>query len=178
MMETIYPSPNGQSVIPQEKLDKEIRKGTIKADDPNAEKDLDGDMDERIDQCIKEVWSYYDPKGTGILPKKILERFFKDALEIYALRCGRKSSKEVMSPNVKYGEAMETAVRKVTATNQASFKQFEDFINCYDLEEALGSFLGVSDIAISNTVQWVDTAQIAKDGSGPKKPVYRDYPKD
>jgi len=83
-----------------------------------------------------------------------------------------------MSPNVKYGEAMETAVRKVTATNQASFKQFEDFINCYDLEEALGSFLGVSDIAISNTVQWVDTAQIAKDGSGPKKPVYRDYPKD
>jgi len=77
MMETIYPSPNGQSVIPQEKLDKEIRKGTIKADDPNAEKDLDGDMDERIDQCIKEVWSYYDPKGTGILPKKNLGKILQ-----------------------------------------------------------------------------------------------------
>ena len=41
LMETIYPSENGQSVIPQELLDKEIKKGKIKPDDPNEEKFLD-----------------------------------------------------------------------------------------------------------------------------------------
>lgn len=73
----IYPSENGQSVIPAEKLQKEIAKGKIQPDDPNAEKELDGDMDERLDKSIREVWTYYDPKGTGIMKKDAIKKFFK-----------------------------------------------------------------------------------------------------
>ena len=28
-------------------------------------------------RAIKEVWGYYDPKGTGFMPKKSLKQFFK-----------------------------------------------------------------------------------------------------
>jgi hypothetical protein len=34
-------------------------------------------MDEKIDKIIKEVWNCYDPKGIGVLPKKIIQQFFK-----------------------------------------------------------------------------------------------------
>mmetsp|Transcript_27541 Transcript_27541/g.38855 ORF Transcript_27541/g.38855 Transcript_27541/m.38855 type:complete len:192 (+) Transcript_27541:74-649(+) len=174
-METIYPSENGLSVIPQEKLQKEIQKGTIKPQDPNADKYLDDDMDEKIDKVIREVWAYYDPKGTGVLPKKIIEKFFSDALELYALRMGRKGAKEVIAPGVNYSQAMAESVGKMTNTVQATFKQFEDFINCYDLEEGLGSFLGVRETTIKQNVQFVDNSQLAAQQQASKKPVYRDY---
>jgi hypothetical protein len=69
--------PNGQSVIPPEKLQKEFEKGTLRPPDPNAEKEVDGDMDEKIDKVIQDIWNFYDPKGTGIMPKKVMEKFFK-----------------------------------------------------------------------------------------------------
>jgi hypothetical protein len=65
-------------VIPYEKLQKEIQKGTIKPEDPNSkEEDVDGDMDEKIDKVIRDIWAHYDPKGTQVLPKKVIEKFFK-----------------------------------------------------------------------------------------------------
>jgi len=174
-METIFPSPNGQSVIPAEKLQKEFEKGTLRPQDPNKPVELDGDMDEYIDQVIREVWNHYDPKATGIMKKGTIEKFFKDSLDLYALRLGRKSSKEVMAPGVRMSDAMAQSVAKVTQTGQATFKEFEDFLNCYDLEEALGAFLNISEVTVNNNVQFVDTEQMADQARGPKKPVYRDY---
>lgn len=175
-METIYPNPNGQTVIPHDKLEKAIAKGQIRPDDPNAEKELDQDMDERIDKCIREVWAHYDPKGTGVLPKKIVQRFFKDALELYALRLGRKSSKDVIAPGVNSSQAMETAYRMVTSNpNQVTFQEFENFLNCYDLEEALGPWLNINSVNVTkDNVQWVDTTQFRQAAEQPKKVVYRD----
>ena len=43
----------------------------------NSEKELDGDMDEYIDKTIREIWQYYDPKNTGMMPRKVIEKFFK-----------------------------------------------------------------------------------------------------
>src|SRR5690606_5558255 len=78
-----------------------------------------------------EVWAYYDPKGTGVIPKKVLEKFFKvsfrwltkfdltnsfenkDSLDLYALRKGAKSSKEIIAPGVKMADAMAASVQKV-----------------------------------------------------------------
>jgi len=175
-METIFPMPNGQSVIPPEKLQKEFQKGTLRPPDPNAEKEVDGDMDEKIDKVVQDIWAFYDPKSTGIMPRKVMEKFFKDALDLYALRMGKKSSKEVMPPNIKWGEAMAQSCAKVTSNpQQASKKEFEDFLNCYDLDEALGSFLNIQEVAVNHNVQFVDTSQFKEQAAQPKKVVYRDY---
>ena len=71
------------------------------------------------------------------------------------MRLGRKGAKEVIAPGVNYSQAMAESVAKVrqqvdgfsslskmTNTVQATFKQFEDFINCYDLEE--GTVLSIT----------------------------------
>jgi len=175
-METIFPMPNGQSVIPQEKLQKEFQKGTLRPPDPNAEKEVDGDMDEKIDKVIQDIWVFYDPKGTGIMPRKVMEKFFKDGLDLYALRMGKKSSKELIPPGVKYGEAMAQSLAKITSNpQQATKKEFEDFLNCYDLDEALGSFMNIQEIAVNHNVQMVDTSQFKEQAAQPKKVVYRDY---
>jgi hypothetical protein len=58
---------------------------------------------------------------------------------------------------------------------QATFKEFEEFINCYDLEEALGSFLNIREITVNRNVQFVDTSSFVAQASQPKKVQYRDY---
>jgi len=174
-METIFPLPNGQSVIPAEKLQKEIEKGTIVPRN-TSEKELDGDMDEYIDKLIREIWTFYDPKNTGMMPRKVIEKFFKDSLDLYALRQGRKKGQEVMAPGIKFGQAMQTSVAKVTSNEKGcSFKEFEDFINCYELDEALGAFLGIGEVAVAHNVQFVDTSVFKEDASKPKAVQYRDY---
>jgi len=175
-METIFPMPNGQSVIPPEKLQKEFEKGTLRPPDPNAEKEVDGDMDEKIDKIIRDIWNFYDPKATGFMKKGVIEKFFKDSLDLYALRQGRKKGGEVVAQGVKFGQAMQASIAKVTTNPQGcSFQEFENFINCYDLEEALGSFLAIGEIGIQNTVQFVDTAQFKEQAAKPKEVKYRDY---
>ncbi|PRP82197.1 hypothetical protein PROFUN_10406 [Planoprotostelium fungivorum] len=171
----IYPPENGQSVIPPEKLQKEIAKGTIRPEDPNAQKDLDGDMDERLDRVIKEVWNHYDPKNTGVLPKKILEKFIQDSLDLYAMRKGKKGAKEVVAPGVKFGPAMTETLNKISTGGQATFQQFENFLNCYDIDEALGSFLQISEVAVQHDVNFVDVSHLKSEAAAPKKVVYRDY---
>jgi hypothetical protein len=37
---------------------------------------------------VKEVWEFYDKKHVGVIDKKQAEQFFKDALELFALRRG------------------------------------------------------------------------------------------
>merc|ERR1712000_498178 len=106
LCETIYPPENGVSCIPPEKLEKAIRKGEIPPKTDDDEEDLDGDMDAVIDDCIRQVWQYYDPKGVGFLNKKQTQQFFKDALNLVALR-------------------------KINTSNdgRVTFEQFEEFIN-------------------------------------------------
>ena len=94
---------------------------------------------------------------------------------MYALRLGRKGAKEVIAPGVNYGQAMEESIAKVTNGETATFKQFEDFLNCYDIDEALGSFIGVREVQVQNKVQFVDTNQFSQQAQQVKKPVYRDY---
>eukprot|EP01115_Flamella_aegyptia_P013140 TRINITY_DN685_c0_g1_i1.p2 TRINITY_DN685_c0_g1~~TRINITY_DN685_c0_g1_i1.p2 ORF type:complete len:101 (-),score=44.32 TRINITY_DN685_c0_g1_i1:36-338(-) len=88
----------------------------------------------------------------------------------------KKSSKEVIPPGVNFNQAMDESLAKVTNGETATFKQFEDFLNCYDIDEALGSFLGVREVSVTNSkVQFVDTSQFASQSQQVKKPVYRDY---
>jgi len=177
-MEVIFPSPTGQSVIPQEKLQKAIQDKKITPENPNAPKFLDGNMDDKADAVITEIWNYYDKNQTGVISKSTLKKFFEDALTVYALRKGMKDKKDVMPPQVSFGQACDQSVAKVTTNpnGQCSKKEFEDFINCYDLEEALGSFLGISEVMVNTSaVQFVDTSQLKGQGQQVKKPVYRDY---
>jgi len=174
-METIYPPENGMSVIPPEKLQKEIQKGNIKLPDPNAEREVDFDMDEKLDHVINEVWAYYDKKNEGIIKKSVIQQFFKDALELYALRVGKKSGKECVVPGVNFSQALEASVAKLSQTGQATKKEFTDFLNCYSIDEALGSFLGITQVSVDSSVKFVDTSQFKEQASKPKEIKYRDY---
>jgi hypothetical protein len=133
-------------------------------------------MDEYIDEVIKDIFAGYDPKGTQQLPNKVMQKFFKDALDVYAMRKGRKKGAEVLSPGVKMGPAMKSAVAKITTNPSCTFQEFEAFINCYDLEEALGDFIGVNEVAVDTNVQMVDTTQFKEaQTANASKIVYRDY---
>jgi len=178
LCETIYPPDNGVSCIPPEKLEKAIKKGEIppqvQADD---EEDLDGNMDEVIDNCIREVWQYYDPKGLGSLNKKQTQQFFKDALNLVALRKNVKS-KDLFQGR-KEGAALDEAFRQVNTSGdgRVTFEQFEEFINAYDLDEAV-DFLtgGNSEHQINTNVQMVDNSSLPSGGGPVKGKIeYRDY---
>jgi len=183
LCETIYPPENGRSIIPPEKLQKAIEKGEIPPQN-NDEEDLDEDLDEKIDNAIKEVWAYYDKKNVGHITKKQMQQFFKDALELFALRRGCKS-KDLMGPGVSLSSALEQSYKRIDSANtgRVDFKMFEDFINENDLEEALAMLTGNTgpvDIKTSN-VQMVDTSTIEKKDANSGKLAnitYRDYPSD
>merc|ERR1712137_583939 len=115
LCETIYPPDNGVSCIPPEKLEKAIKKGEIPPQVQADEEDVDGNMDEVIDNCIREVWQYYDPKGMGSLNKKQTQQFFKDALNLVALRKMCKS-KDLFQGR-KEGAALDEAVDFLTGGN-------------------------------------------------------------
>lgn len=71
-------------------------------------------------------------------------------------------------------------INDISFSKQVNYNEFEDFINTYDIDEALGSMLNKNGVDIDiNRVQFVDvsqmTGQARKDGP---KPVYRDYPTD
>ncbi len=50
-------------------LEKELKKGNIKAPDMSKPQDVDDDQDSKIDSCIQEIWSYYDKKNLQVLDK-------------------------------------------------------------------------------------------------------------
>jgi hypothetical protein len=59
--------------------------------------------------------------------------------------------------------------------SQVTFQEFENFLNLYDLEEALGSWLNISSVQVqTSSVQFVDTSQFTAQAAQPKKVVYRD----
>eukprot|EP01122_Echinamoeba_exundans_P017855 TRINITY_DN9806_c0_g1_i1.p1 TRINITY_DN9806_c0_g1~~TRINITY_DN9806_c0_g1_i1.p1 ORF type:complete len:195 (+),score=58.38 TRINITY_DN9806_c0_g1_i1:269-853(+) len=184
MMETIFPSEDGRSVFAdpklKAKLDKEIAKGKIKPEMPADEEPVDGDMDELIDRVIKEVWATYDVKNQGFIDKKKAAQFFKDALEVYALRKGMKGSKDALGPGVNQSKASDECVAKLnkSGSGRITFEEFEDYMNTYDIEEALGPFLARTSIDVKAQVPMVDISQISTQAEQVTRPKYREYPDD
>ena len=185
LMEGMFPTEQKTTIFNdpklKQKLDKEIAKGKIKADIPEDEEALDPDLDSSIDKYVREAWQYYDKKNQGFIEKKVALQFFKDSLELYAIRRTQKS-KDILAEGVNLNKALEESYLKMSRNGekQVNYNEFEDFINTYDIDEALGSMLNKNGVDIDiNRVQFVDvsqmTGQARKDGP---KPVYRDYPTD
>lgn len=182
LCEQIFPNSNGASSIPPEKLQKLIASGKIPQSAMNAggDVDLDDDLDSRIDACIKEVWAYYDPKMVGSINKSKAITFFKDALDLFALRRQAKTS-DLLKPGVSMSKALEESFRQMdtSGTGVITFSQFEEFINTYDLEEALALITGqgVSPDISTSSAQMADYSGLAAaSGEGQKAQIqYRDY---
>eukprot|EP01120_Amphizonella_sp_Union-15-10_P012146 TRINITY_DN5350_c0_g1_i1.p1 TRINITY_DN5350_c0_g1~~TRINITY_DN5350_c0_g1_i1.p1 ORF type:complete len:198 (-),score=51.33 TRINITY_DN5350_c0_g1_i1:112-705(-) len=185
VMETIYPSPDHKSVFDKDpklkaKLDKELAKakGTDqhKEEHPDEEP-IDGDMDSVIDRVVKSVWEYYDPKQKGFLDKKRGEQFFKDGFEVYALRKGQKS-KEALGPGIKLGSALQQCFQTMnkSGNGKITYEEFVEYLNCYDIEEAMAPFTGQQAVTIDTTkVPMVDTSQFKGQKKEGPKLVYRNY---
>jgi hypothetical protein len=73
-MEQLYPMEDGRSMFAQDpklraELEKELKKGNIRAPDLSKPQDVDDDQDAKIDGVIQEIWSYYDKKNAQALDK-------------------------------------------------------------------------------------------------------------
>jgi len=183
MMEAIYPSKTTVFTDPKLKihLDKEVLKRNIKLDDLEPDEvAIDGDLDADIDRCINMVFQLYDKKTTNTISKKDAQQFFKDCLELYALRQGKKSSKEILPKGIKMDKAIQDCVKKmsVNPSGIVTKDEFEKFLNCYDIDEALEPFFSTNGIDIDTNVTYVDTTQFANAHREGPKLVYRDYPDD
>jgi len=183
MMEAIYPSKTTVFTDPKLKiiLDKEVLKRGIKLDDLEPDEvAIDGDLDADIDRCINMVFQVYDKKLSGSITKKDAQQFFKDCLELYALRQGKKSSKEILPKGVKMDKALVDCVKKMSplTSGVVTKDEFEKFLNCFDIDEALEPFFSTNGIDIDTTVSFVDTSLFANAQREGPKLVYRDYPDD
>eukprot|EP01089_Gocevia_fonbrunei_P010732 TRINITY_DN236_c0_g1_i3.p1 TRINITY_DN236_c0_g1~~TRINITY_DN236_c0_g1_i3.p1 ORF type:complete len:202 (+),score=69.10 TRINITY_DN236_c0_g1_i3:98-703(+) len=185
LMETVYPSADGRTVFDNPematKLAKEMKKGTIKTPTVKDEADVDEDLDTKLEENVAEIWSYYDKKNLGSIPKKEAIKFFKDALELFALRRGVKS-KEVLGAGVKEGKALEECYNVMSGSAPTVTKQqFEAYIHCNDLEEALSHLTGATggkDIPAhlpSNMMFDPNTLPKEATGVDMKNIEYRDY---
>jgi hypothetical protein len=58
-------------------LDRELAKGKIPMEPTDLEEPIDGDLDMLVARAVEEVWKTYDPKNTGFMDKKQMEKFFK-----------------------------------------------------------------------------------------------------
>jgi len=183
VMETIYPSPEGKSVFDtnpklKAKLDKEMAKSKTAAVQAEGDEHyVDGDMDAIVDKVIKSVWEYYDHKQKGFLDKKTGTQFFKDGFEVYALRKGVKA-KEALGQGINMKKALDISFQKMNTskTGKITYQEFEEFLNCYDIEEAMEPFTGLQGVAVDlSRVQMVDTAQFKGQKKEGPKLVYRNY---
>jgi len=191
-MEQLYPLPDGASMFDRDpklkkQFESDVKKGIIKLPDPNLPQDVDDDQDEKIDRCVKEVWGYYDKKNQGFIDKKMGEQFFKDALELFSIRKGCKSPKELLPPGGSMGKALDSAFHSLDKSGQGriDFAAFAEFVNQSDLDEALSLITGQTGAreveAVVSQAKLVDVAAIA--ASNPKKVVpgqiqYRNYDQD
>jgi len=187
MMEIIWPTPQGTTVFAtnpkmEAKLQKDLIKRNINPNDLEGDEDfIDGDMDAEIDRIIQKIFEVYDKKKTNMLPKKVVSQFFSDLVELHCLRQGRKK-KDVVPKEVNQKKALEDCILKMnpSQTGNVTLQEFTEFLNCYDMSEAIGPFLGTQpefDIQINN-IQWVDTRVFENQKREGPKLVYREYPDD
>jgi len=111
----------------------------------------------------------------------VVEQFFKDCLELYALRQGKKV-KDILPKSVVMKKSLALAVSKMNPTGNGivTKQEFQQFMNTYDMEEVLQDFFPPGDgidINASN-INWVDTSQFANQAREGPALVYRDYPDD
>jgi len=188
LMEQLYPLETGESMFSRDpklkaELDKEVKKGAIRLPDPNKPIDVDDDQDAKIDDSVKEIWTYYDKKNLGFIDRKQARQFMEDALELFALRRGRKA-KELVNPQLNMSKALDQAVDLLDAgkRGQVTFKEFEDFVNSLDLDEALAVVTGTT--APKDMAATVDPSKLVNvadiQASNPKKVIpghieYRNY---
>eukprot|EP01089_Gocevia_fonbrunei_P010731 TRINITY_DN236_c0_g1_i1.p1 TRINITY_DN236_c0_g1~~TRINITY_DN236_c0_g1_i1.p1 ORF type:complete len:198 (+),score=49.18 TRINITY_DN236_c0_g1_i1:872-1465(+) len=154
LMETIYPSTDGRTVFDDPKLAqqlaKEIKKGTVRLPTKSDEVDVDEDIDSKLVGCVSEVWSFYDQKNTGAVEKKAGVQFFKDALELYATRKGQKP-RDVAGQGVNLNRAIDECYNKMSGNQpRVTKQQFENYIYCHDLDEALAPCFGQSGLTIQS----------------------------
>mmetsp|Transcript_27343 Transcript_27343/g.30456 ORF Transcript_27343/g.30456 Transcript_27343/m.30456 type:complete len:200 (+) Transcript_27343:33-632(+) len=187
MLETIYPTADKKTIFAdpkmKKKLDKELAKdqkqGKPPPVDPNAgdEQPVDGNQDALIDKCVRAIWETYDPKNHGFLDKKIGTKFFIDAFEIYAYRKGQKP-KEALPPGNNMKKAAETCFTKMnkSGNQKITFQEFEEYINVYELDEALEPFTNQSGVNIDvERVDFVNVEQFRGQKKDGPKLVYRNY---
>jgi len=183
MMEVIYPAKGRTSIFSvnlkaKAALEKECKKRGITLDDLEPEEEaVDGDLDSEIERCVKKVWAVYDKKNQGALPKKIVEQFFRDTLELYAIRSQKKLKDIVKGDNKK---AMAASIAKMSSngSGNVTYQEFEQFVFTYDVDEALEAFFQQQGMDIDPQVQFVDVSMFTNQNREGPKLVYRDYPDD
>ena len=156
-----------------------IETGKIPPPKRGGDEDLDDDLDAQLEQYIREVWNYYDPKNVGSINKGKAIQFFKDAMALFAARKAMKT-KDLLKPGVSMNAALEDSFRQMdtSATGSISFKQFEEFVGSYTLDEALALITGNNlPTDISTSIQLADYSHLASSSDEPKKAQieYRDY---
>jgi EF hand len=115
----------------------------------------------------------------GSISKSKAKEFFKDALDLFALRRMVKP-KDLLAPGVSMGRALEESFKQLdkNGTGTITFAEFEEFINEADLEEALALITGNNcPVEIrTDAVQLVDNSHLAPVlDSAKAEIVYRDY---
>eukprot|EP01128_Nolandella_sp_AFSM9_P000878 TRINITY_DN11002_c0_g1_i1.p1 TRINITY_DN11002_c0_g1~~TRINITY_DN11002_c0_g1_i1.p1 ORF type:complete len:192 (+),score=63.27 TRINITY_DN11002_c0_g1_i1:877-1452(+) len=180
MMETIYPHPQKATVFNDPKmsqnLEKEVRKRGMTLDDMYTDEEaLDGDLDADIQRVVHKVWEVYDVKKLGNINKKQATQFFMDTFNLYCMRSNRKPKEVCKDPK----KAAAMSVQMLSSNPSIQYAEFEQFVFCYDMQEALKHFVGGQGIDINiEAVQKVDTNQFANAQAEQPKLVYRDYPDD
>ena len=114
--------------------------GVDPAELAKEEENWDGyeDEDEAIDLYMDEVWNWYDKKQAGFLSAKTSKQFLKDALDLFALRKGKKP-KEVLPQGRSVKEAIDTAHRSIAKSDPKKLlkSEFKDFVNMADLSDIM-----------------------------------------
>jgi len=72
------------------------------------------------------------------------------------------------------------ALQKMSVLNNnvVTKEEFEKFLNCFDIEEALEPYFQTNGIDIDTNVSFVDVSQFANAQREGPKLAYRDYPDD
>merc|ERR1719197_457873 len=105
------------------------------AEEEEAFGDYD-DEDEAIDKYTEVVWAEYAKKGERVLPKKDIQKFFKDALMLISYRKGTEP--KLILGNIKEKDALETAFAYLSQDGKTvTFEKWKDFINMADLNDIL-----------------------------------------
>jgi len=91
----------------------------------------------------------------------------------------KKKTKDLFPPGSSEGKALDAAFKSMNTTGdgRVTFDQFEEFINSYDLDEAVAVVTGSGqDFQIDTKVQMVDNSSLPTAGGVVKGHIeYRDY---
>ena len=129
------------------------------AEEEEAFGDYD-DEDEAIDKYTEVVWAEYAKKGERVLPKKDIQKFFKDALMLISYRKGTEP--KLILGNIKEKDALETAFAYLSQDGKTvTFEKWKDFVSRIVLQAVLVRPL-FSNIPFSRQINMADLNDILK----------------